>query len=104
VTLGDWLTERAEVVPKRLAARIDQALGARRDLPVEDATRNCIDAAEALLGDLLARGSSGRDSALDLLTVDALVTYAFEVASDDPGTMVERANEAARRLAAIAQS
>jgi len=62
----------------------------------------CIDAAERLLGELLTRPSAGRESALDLLTVDALVTYAFEAASDDPDSLGDRASRAMTRLAATA--
>ena len=104
MTLGDWLSERAGAVPPRLTARIDGALGTRRDAPRADAARQCVDAAEALLRDLLSRESTGRDSALDLLTVDALVTYAFEAASDDPSTVSVSAAAAAYRLAAVARS
>lgn len=60
-------------------------------------------AANELLNDLLARASAGRESALDLLTVDALVTYAFEAAAKDPETLADRADEAMARLSAIAR-
>ena len=43
-------------------------------------------------------------AALDLLTVDALVTYAFEAASTMPGTLDERGTSAMRRFARAAQS
>ncbi len=102
MTLGDWLSDRAGAVPPRLAARIGEALGARLRAPREEAMRHCVDAADELLRNLLARESTGRDSALDLLTVDALVTYAFEAASDHPATLSERAAQAAKRFAAVA--
>ena len=63
----------------------------------------CLAAAEDLLRELLSRPSAGRESALDLLTVDALVTYAFEAASDDPDSLAERADQAMTRLVATAQ-
>lgn len=44
----------------------------------------CLDAAERALRDLVAAERFGRDSALDLLAVDALATYAFEHASLSP--------------------
>jgi hypothetical protein len=102
VTLGHWLSERSAEVPPRLAARIDEALGARRDAKGGDVAAQCLDAAEALLRELLSRDATGRESALDLLTVDALVTYAFEAASKDPARVEQLAAEAARRLAATA--
>jgi hypothetical protein len=40
---------------------------------------------------------------LDLLTVDALVTYAFEAASEDIDSLAARAGAAMTRLAATAQ-
>lgn len=68
-----------------------------------DATEQCIAAAEALLTDLLSRPSAGRESALDLLTVDALITYAFEAAAIDANLLPARADAAMGRLAATAQ-
>lgn len=64
-----------------------------------DATELCVSAANELLTELLARASAGRESALDLLTVDALVTYAFEAASVDPSSLGARATDAMSRLA-----
>ena len=49
-----------------------------------DATRTaelCLAAAERALRDLVSTERFGRDSALDLLAIDALATYAFEHAS-----------------------
>ncbi|HEY4132282.1 MAG TPA: hypothetical protein VGM50_16855 [Gemmatimonadaceae bacterium] len=90
-------------MPPRLAARIEGALGASVGAPRAQLPERCIDAGEVLLRELLARPSSGRESALDLLAVDALVTYAFEAASESPATLAERADQAMRRLAAIAR-
>lgn len=104
MSLRNWLRERSSAVPPRLSARIDEALGSRRDAPESEAAEHCVDAAAALLGDLLSQKSTGRDSALDLLTVDALVTYAFEAASDDPATLREHAMDAARRFADVSRS
>ena len=102
MTLARWLDERSAGVPPRLLARLDDAL---RGAAIDDsnATDVCVDAADALLRDLLARSSAGRDVALDLLTVDALATYAFEAAASNPTTLRERAAEAAARFAATAQ-
>jgi hypothetical protein len=102
MTVGRWLSDRNTGAPERLVTRIDEALGPRRHAPRAEATTVCLDAADALLRDLLARGSTGRDVALDLLTVDALATYAFEAASDDPATLAACATQAARRFASAA--
>ena len=100
MTLRAWMRARTPVAPPRLSARIEEALGDRCDAPAAHAATACIDAANELLTELLARPSAGRESALDLLTVDALVTYAFEAAAADPDTLAARAAEAMRRLSA----
>jgi len=61
----------------------------------------CLAAGEQLLARLLDSGSTSRETALDLLTVDALVTYAFEVAADEPSLFLERAANAMNRIASI---
>jgi hypothetical protein len=101
VTIRDWLCERSPSPPDRLRARIDEALGNTASQPASEAQSVTIAAAEMLLRDLLSRPSAGRESALDLLTVDALVTYAFEAASSDPSLLVARADDAMSRLAAL---
>ena len=59
--------------------------------------------AEHAMGQLLGGDCLTRDSALDLLAVDALVTYAFEAAADEPSTLEERAKQALARIAALAE-
>ena len=103
MTIAAWLRERTPAPPPRLTARIDDALGARRDAPVAELPEACVAAAEELLRELLARSSAGRESALDLLAVDALVTYAFEAAAGDPDSIQRRADAAARVLADAAR-
>jgi hypothetical protein len=102
VTLRAWLRERTPAPPPRLAERIEETLGARCERDDAEATELCVSAAGELLGELLARRSAGRESALDLLTVDALVTYAFEAASREPSSLGSRATAAMVRLASAA--
>lgn len=107
MTLDEWVRTRRPAAPPALAARIAEVLGpsARDDANV--AAGRCMDAAERLLVDLLAHPAAGRESALDLLTVDALVTYAFEAAADEPRLLQERAQRAmldVARLGAAAAS
>ena len=52
---------------------------------------------------LLQHDSTRRECALDLLSVDALVTYAMEAAAEDPDTFASRVHDAMDRLAAAAQ-
>lgn len=101
MTVGAWLRERAPA-PPQLSARVAQVMGDRIDRAADEASAACLDAAEALLRELLARPSAGRESALDLLTVDALVTYAFEAASERPESLDARASDAMRRFASLA--
>ena len=102
--LSDWLRQRTPTPPPELSERIQQTLGERCRGDASAAPELCISAAEALLRELLTRPTAGRESALDLLTVDALVTYAFEAASDDADSLADRAAEAMTRLAATAQA
>jgi hypothetical protein len=104
VTLREWLREREPAPPPRLAGRIDAVLGKRGEADRTGVSAHCLDAAEELLSELAARPSAGRESALDLLTVDALVTYAFEAAADTPASLESTATAAMIRLAATARS
>lgn len=103
MTLRAWLRERTPPPPPRLAARIEETLGDRCEQDDAEATDLCVSAAGELLRELLARPSAGRESALDLLAVDALVTYAFEAASREPASLAVHATNAMSRLAAAAR-
>jgi hypothetical protein len=103
VILSDWLRQRTPTPPPELSARIQQTLGERCGADASAVPELCLAAAEGLLRELSKRPAAGRESALDLLTVDALVTYAFEAASDDPASLAALASEAMTRLAATAQ-
>jgi hypothetical protein len=103
VILKAWLQERRPAPPARLAGRIEEVLGMRVEADSAGASAHCLDAAEALLRELVRRPSSGRESALDLLTVDALVTYAFEAAAETPASIESNAIAAMIRLAATAR-
>lgn len=102
-----WLAAREPLAPEALQARIATTLGeipvtARTGAPDEWAiAERCVDAAVGLLGELLERPEAGRDAALDLLTVDALVTYAFEAAASRPGELDALARRAMERTATL---
>jgi hypothetical protein len=87
--------------PPALRDGVDRALQlVSGGISVESATpEQFLAAAQRLFLDSLAAGCTARRSALDLLVVDALVTYALERASDDPGTLSARAEQAMRELA-----
>ncbi|HKP15512.1 MAG TPA: hypothetical protein VJT85_05590 [Gemmatimonadaceae bacterium] len=96
-----WLDSRRPLPPAALRARIDAALG--RDLlaDVDDVAEAMLAAGERLVGTLLVEDATSRGSALDLLAADALVTYAFEAASERPTELSGRAAEAMARIAAL---
>lgn len=99
MTLREWLHERRPQPPERLLASIETALGDRLSASASSCGAVCLDAAEVLLRDLVTRPEMGRDAALDLLTVDALTTYAFEAAASDADSLSERASAAMTRFA-----
>ena len=99
MTVADWLEARSPAPPAQLLDRLRAALGSSLACDVADVPRAFVDAAETLLATLVRDGCMTRDRALDLLAVDALVTYAFEAASDDWELLGARAHEAMKRLA-----
>lgn len=102
MTLRHWLSGREPAPPPELAQRIAELAAPFDDSGTEVAVR-CLAAAESALPDLLAAGESeSRANALDLLAIDALVTYAFEAASSDDARAPELAIEAMQRLSRLA--
>jgi len=104
-TVASWLASRTPPPPGQLASRIAQFVatptdaGATGVAPVERLLDAATDAMSALLHD----GCLTRNSALDLLAVDALVTYAFEAAADRPDELEMLATGALARIAALAE-
>ena len=66
-----------------------------------DAAIAARDAAIYLLRHLMAAERSVRADALDLLSADALMTYACEAACDDPATLGAFARDAAEMVLAL---
>ena len=104
MTITEWLRSRTPAAPEALVARVEEALRTRGAgaAGVEAAPERLLDAALSLLQPLLARESAGRESALDLLAADALVTYAFEAASIEPEQLDARTRDAMLRLTRLA--
>jgi hypothetical protein len=69
------------------------------DNPSPTATE-VLDAAERLLDNVLRTDCETRASALDLLTVDALMTHALEIAGRKPELLEEFPEQAMLRIAA----
>jgi hypothetical protein len=101
VILLEWLETRTPAPPPRLLERIVEVVGPSAKAPASAAV--LLAAAEGLLRDLTIQPALGRASALDLLTVDALVTYAFEFAAESPESFWDTTTEAIGRLSAVAQ-
>jgi len=101
VTVSDWLGEREPAPPDALLRRLLEALGADASRGAGEAAEACLVAGERLLGIVLREDEASRDYALDLLAADALVTYAFEAASSNPGSLSTRAERAMRGIASL---
>jgi len=102
VTIGEWLDTRRPRPPAALDAELRRALGPALGDDAAGVREASLAAAEALLGEALAAGCRERAHAVVLLAADALVTYAFEAAADEPDALRERAGAAVRRLAGMA--
>ncbi|HSJ62623.1 MAG TPA: hypothetical protein VK922_01835 [Gemmatimonadaceae bacterium] len=102
MTIGDWVQERSALVPATLRAGISEALGSTASRPAAEAADALLDAAERRLAEFLPRGATARDGAVPLLTIDALITFALEAASECPEALAARAREAMLRLSHLA--
>ncbi len=102
--LAKWIASRTPKAPDRLVERVREVIATHPEwerLPVAEAL---VSAGESLLAEVLAdRDGGARDAALDLLAADACITWAFEAAADNPESLVKRAEDAMRRLAAVAK-
>ena len=97
-----WLDGRDPVPPPALAARLCVVLGAQLGERTDDLADVFLTRAESLLMTLFGEGRTTRATALDLLCADALVTYAFEAASDEPDKLGARAQRAILRISQLA--
>ena len=86
--------------PKELEASMQSALN---DNPSPTAS-DLLDAAERMLDKVLRTDCEARSSALDLLTVDALMTRALEIAARNPSLLDEFPEHAMRRIAVHTES
>jgi hypothetical protein len=100
-TVGEWLQALEPAPPPALAARLAASLHEHLERPTTELPEACLAAGEALLAQLLGSGSTTRETALDLLAVDSLVTYAAECAADDPARLDARTAAAMQRIAAF---
>ncbi|GAC1478551.1 MAG: hypothetical protein NVS1B4_22400 [Gemmatimonadaceae bacterium] len=101
MNVTEWLDSRSPAPPPTLARRIREALASQAGVGSADAHTRLAAGAEEVLARLLDDRCDHRASALDLLVADALMTYAFEAAADDPSTIERRAHDAMRRIAQL---
>lgn len=103
MTIGEWLQAREPRPPAELMSSLEVALGPRLEEDVANATAVFLESAERMLRGLVAAGDTGRSIAGDLLTIDALTTYAVEAATETLDSFPEFAEDAMARFANIIQ-
>ncbi|MEP6618953.1 MAG: hypothetical protein ABJE47_06555 [bacterium] len=101
MTIDVWLEARTPRPPAALQTRIRAVLGDALSIEADQAPEIFLAAGERVVAALLRSNSTSRDSALDLLAADALVTYAFEASSTAPHEIERRASAAMTRIAAL---
>jgi hypothetical protein len=84
--------------PRELEASMRSALNDNESPTAND----LLDAAERMLENVLRTDCEARASALDLLTVDALMTRALEISARDRSLLEDFPEQAMRRMASRA--
>jgi hypothetical protein len=98
-TLAAWVAARTPEAPGELRAHMARDLGAAADGSADAVAEALLQACEGALDRVLRSADAERETALDLLSADAYVTYAFEAAADDPSRIAALAEQAMRRIA-----
>jgi hypothetical protein len=102
-TAADFVAQHAGSTPAALIARVQAVLAADESAASLPTAEALLRAGETLLAAVLKDSEAGRAVALDLLAADACVTWAFEAAADEPGTLPQRADAAMQRIAELAK-
>jgi hypothetical protein len=95
MTNSDWLSHLDPAPPEEMASAMRNALREGTDNPTAE---DLLAAAEHALDNVLRTDCETRASALDLLTVDALMTHALEIAARDPNAAEDFPEQALRRV------
>lgn len=82
MTDSNWLSRRSPAPPEELASAIRDALNSRNITSDPPTPTELLETAQSILEKVLQTECATRESALALLTADALVTYALEVANE----------------------
>ena len=101
MNVREWLHSRTPRPPVALTERLDVLIAVRQESPVRGIPQTLQAAGDLLLADLLRRQASSRESALDLLAADALMTYTMESAAEHIDTLGAYAEEAMSHISAI---
>jgi hypothetical protein len=101
MTVREWLAQRQPAPPAALLARVEAVLGDAMGESAGTAAEACLRAGERLVMELLRGDCASRETALDLLAADALVTYAFEAAAETPATLAATASAAMERIVSL---
>jgi hypothetical protein len=96
----DWVSRQDPSPPAELADAMRTAVGEGEEEPTAD---DLLESAERLLDKVLRTDCETRASALDLLTVDALITRALEIGPRDGKLFDDLAEQAMRRIATRVQ-
>ena len=104
MTLGEWLDARVPQPPPALRDKLDSELGENLATDVRGAADVLLAAGRRLLADVVAARPQQRSHALDLLAADALVTYAFEAASELDQPVGAVAARAMRELSTLPEA
>jgi hypothetical protein len=99
MTIGEWLATREPAPPDLLRAGVESAVGANTSRDKAEGTTVFLEAAERMLSQLVASRETGREIAGDLLVVDALTTYAVEIATETLADFEVGAQDAVARFA-----
>ncbi len=98
----DWLADREPSPPRVLRERIEALALAVPGQP-EAPAGSLLAAAEEALARIARHPDGDRATAVDLLAVDALVTYALESAAEHPEAIPEFSERAMARLSRVAR-
>jgi uncharacterized membrane protein len=104
MTIDEWLDRREPHPPATLMESLRAAIGSSLSKDAAETAAVFLSAAERKLRELVDGGETGRAVAADLLTIDALTTYALESAAETLQSLGKFSDDAMKRLAKAAPS
>jgi uncharacterized membrane protein len=102
MTIDEWLERRDPRPPAQLMESLRSAVGPALSKDASETAAVFLATAEQKLRELVTSGENGRPVAGDLLTIDALTTYALESAAETLRSLGGFSDEAMARLAKTA--